>query len=267
MKSSLITQEINEFGGAVRRYGRIILALLRREEESRRQAPMESILNLLEPVFLVTLIVLARWSLERLHGAPLGGSVALFYATGFFAKYYFIYLSRRMRRSVDSPARRFPLEQRLDHILVHIILSTADYLVLGLIGFGFIYVFFTPQALPYNVVPVIEACIAIIMLGFGWGVLNLVMTKALWFWRYFFPPFNRALVLFSGVFFIVDFMSPGVRYMLSFNPMVHAIALFRTGFYPNHPTLVLDTRYLAFCAIGAVVFGLVLERATRRREG
>ena len=143
----------------------------------------------------------------------------LFYATGFFANYFFIYLSRRMIRSVDAPGRRFPMEQTLDLMLVHVILNTIDYTILGIVLFGGIYFFFDEQALPYDLVPIFEACAAIIMLGFGVGVLNLVMSQTFTLWRFLFPPVMRFSMLFSGMFYVVDFLPPQARYVLSFNPM------------------------------------------------
>jgi capsular polysaccharide transport system permease protein len=74
------------------------------------------------------------------------------------------------------------------------------------------------------------------------------------------------MIMFSGIFYLIEFLPPGARYVMSFNPMMHAIALFRTGFYPGYPTLLLDTTYLTYCAIGSVVLGLVLERLTVRFE-
>jgi capsular polysaccharide transport system permease protein len=53
---------------------------------------------------------------------------------------------------------------------------------------------------------------------------------------------------------------------MSYNPMMHAIALFRTGFYPNYPTGLLDTSYLFYSAIAALFIGIVLERITVRFE-
>ncbi len=52
MKDSAISSGHVSFGTALVRYIGILLALLRREEESRRAAPMDAILNLLEPVML-----------------------------------------------------------------------------------------------------------------------------------------------------------------------------------------------------------------------
>ena len=266
MKDSATGHGHVSFGTALVRYIGILLALLRREEESRRAAPMDAILNLLEPVMLIGVSALAFHILNRKQ-SPLGGPPVLFYATGFFANYFFIYLSRRMGRSVDAPGRRFPIEQTLDLMIAHVILNTIDYTILGILLFGGIYFAFSEQALPYDLVPVAEAALAIVMLGFGVGVLNLVMGKIFGLWKFLFPPVMRMSLIFSGMFFVVDFLPPFARYVLSFNPMTHAILLFRLGFYPDQPTLVLDTGYLTGCAIFSVVCGLVLERLTRRGEG
>jgi capsular polysaccharide transport system permease protein len=251
---------------SLRRYGRIIFALLKREELSRRAAPMESILNLLEPVVLITFMSAAWLFLGRRTFSVVGGSPLLFYATGFFTNYFFIYLSGRMRRSIDGPRRRFPIERRMDYIFVHILLRIIDYILLGLLLFGVIYIFFDSEALPYDLAPIVGAMAAIIALGFGWGILNLVMSKRVWLWPFFFPVFNRLTVMFSGVFFVPDFLPPNVREVMSFNPLLHAIILFRNGFYSSYPNLTLDVSYLAYCALAALVLGFTLDRITQRSE-
>jgi capsular polysaccharide transport system permease protein len=251
---------------ALRRYTQILGALLRREEESRRHAPMESLVNLLEPIFLIATLTFLFYFLGRRQVSPLGGSPVLFYATGFFPLYFFIYVSRRMRGAIDAPQRRFPIEQRLDQIIVHIIMRIIDYAVLGFVLFGGLYVLFTEQAIPYDYVKVVSACVAIVALGFCWGILSLVLTKRSRVWRFFFPTVSRIQILFAGVFFVPDFLAPETRYVLSFNPMLHAIALFKTGFYPQYPAILLDVNYLACCSILAVVLGLVVERTSRRAE-
>jgi capsular polysaccharide transport system permease protein len=252
---------------ALHRYIQVLGALLRREEENRRQAPMESLINLLEPIILVATLSFLFYFLNRRQGSPLGGAPLLYYATGFFPLYFFIYISRRMRGAIDQPSQRFPIEQRLDHIIVHIILRIVDYAILGLIMFGGIYLLVTPQAMPDDLVKVVAACAAIVGLGFGWGVLNLVLSRSARIWDFVFPTISRALVIFSGVFFVPDFLAPETRYVLSFNPMLHAVQLFRVGFYPQYPAITLDTHYLAYSAIVFLFLGLVVERVSRRYEG
>ena len=250
-----------------RRYIQILGAFLRREEESRRQNPMESIISLLEPIFLIAMLSFLFWFLNRRQASPLGGAPVLYYATGFFPLYFFIYISRQMRGSIDQPNQRLPIEQRLDHIIVHIILRIIDYAILGLVLFGGIYLLFSTEAMPDDLTKILGACAGIVGLGFGWGILNLVLGKSSRFWAFFFPSISRVLVLFSGVFFLPDFLLPETRYALSFNPMLHAVQLFRLGFYPQYPAISLDTHYLAYSAILFVFFGLVLERISRPAEG
>ena len=252
---------------ALRRYMQILGALLRREEESRRQTPMESIVSLLEPIFLIAMLSFLFWFLNRRQGSPLGGAPVLYYATGFFPLYFFIYISRQMRGSIDTPNQRLPIEQRLDHIIVHIILRIIDYAILGLILFGGIYLFFSTEAMPNDLTKVLAACAGIVGLGFGWGVLNLVLSKSSRFWGFVFPSISRVLIMFSGVFFLPDLLLPETRYVLSFNPMLHAVQLFRIGFYPQYPAITLDTHYLAYSAVLFLFFGLVVERISRRFEG
>jgi capsular polysaccharide transport system permease protein len=172
-----------------------------------------------------------------------------------------------MRGSIDAPQRRFPIEQRLDHIIVHIILRIIDYAILGMLMFGGLYLLYSEAALPSNIVKVVQACMAIVALGFCWGILNLVLSKQSRVWGFFFPLVSRVQILFSGVFFVPDFLPPETRDVLSFNPMLHAIQLFKTGFYPQYPAILLDVKYLAYCSIIALLLGLVVERTSRRLEG
>lgn len=251
---------------AFRRYLGIMGALLRREEESRRQAPMDTIMNLIEPVFLIGLLTFLFYFLGRRQSSPLGGSPVLFYATGFFPLYLFIYISRRMRGAISNPNRRFPVEQRLDHIMVHIILRIIDYSVLGIFLFGGIYLLFTWDAAPSDLAKVFQACLAIVALGFGWGVLNLVLTQKWRFWSFISVGVSRSLIILSGVVFVPDLLPPDTRAVMAYNPLLHAIQLFKLGFYPRYPAILLDKSYLVYCAVFAVFFGLVLERVTRRSE-
>ena len=48
---------------------------------------------------------------------------------------------------------------------------------------------------------------------------------------------------------------------------MHAVQLFRLGFYPQYTAILLDVHYLAYFAILSVFLGLMVERVTRRFEG
>lgn len=261
-----IYKEVAAFFSDMRRYAGIIGALMVREQFSRRQNPFESFLEILEPVFLIAVTSFAWWFLDRRNQSPVGSSPVLFYSTGFFFMYFFIHLSNRMRRSIDAPISRFPVERRIDHILIHIFYKFVDYAILGCVLFGAIYVFATPLALPHDWGAISLAVLFAAMLGFGWGTVNIVIRRYWKLWAHLYPAINRGLVLFTGVIFLVDFLPPTARYVLSFIPMVHAIAMFRMGFFPNIPTMVFDMAYLTYWAFGAVAVGFVVERVSVRAE-
>jgi len=250
----------------MRRYGQILFALLQREQERRRQSPLEALADVLEPLVFVVMLAVLYSFLNRRNSSPLGGSAILFIATGFYVKFYWISLARISKRNIGARSVRFPVERRLDYIFVHLLLTTIDYSFLAVLGFGFIYVVYEPEALPQNFFAIAGAMSAMLALGFGWGMVNLVLARYFWPWAYLSGLVNRATILFSGIFFLAEYLPAYPRYVLSFNPMLHAIALFRSGFYPNYPELLLDRTYLTYCSLIAVVIGLVLERVTVRYE-
>src|SRR5688500_8701563 len=92
---------------AVRRYGQILFALLQREQENRRRAPLDSIMDVLEHLIPVALLGVLCTFLNRRASAPLGDHSLLFIATGFYAKFFWINLSRMLKSTVGTPSRRF----------------------------------------------------------------------------------------------------------------------------------------------------------------
>lgn len=245
---------------------RVIFAQMLRDNQERMEHPAELLLDLSEPVVLATVFCLVRYVLDHLSKPPLGSSIVLFYATGFFPDFFWIYVGRRMRGSVSVPRQRFPVEQRLDQIIAHVLMRGLDYLLLGIVVFGAIYLFVTPMGWPYKIEYALVACIAIATLGAFWGIVTMVLIARFWWWAYVVPFINRAFALMSGAFFLPDFLSPGARYIISFNPMAQAISLFRSGFYPGAPSVIFDSTYLLECCLFSLFFGFLIERMTRRSE-
>ena len=246
------------------RYFAIILALVQQEAEQRYKKPLDSIITMLEPLALMALISVTFWFMGHAQQPPLGTSPVLFFATGIFPHYLFLYVSRQIKRPGTSIRGRFPIERRLDHVFTHIILRVFDYSILGIILFWVIWMFFTPAGNPAQLGRVIFSCTTIVMMSFAWGMSDLVIGQHFKMWPHISPMIARAMMVVSGEFFLPDFLPPTTRYVLSFNPLLHAVALFRQGFYPTYPALVLDMRYLISCAVFAILMGLVLERSLRR---
>jgi capsular polysaccharide transport system permease protein len=246
------------------RYFGIILTLLQQEAEQRYKKPLVSIISLLEPLALMVLISTAFWFLGRSQAPPLGTSPILFFATGIFPHYLFLYVSRQMRRPGTTTRGRFPIERRLDHVIAHMALRVFDYSILGVVLFGGIWMYSTPAGIPDKLGPVLFACATIVSISFAWGMSDLVIGQHFKMWPHISPAIGRSMMLVSGEFFLPDLLPPTTRYVLSFNPLLHAVSLFRTGFYPGYPAIVLDMPYLISCSVFAIILGLIAERALRR---
>jgi len=258
---------VTSFFSALRHQGNVFLALLNREEERRRHNPVEALLGVLEPLGFLVVMAALRYFTHTNAYVPVGTSQVVYLATGILPHYFFIVIATRSSKDWTSASRRFPIEQRLDLYLVAIILRCADYLILGVLLFGGLYAYGISDAAPYDYGSIFQALAAIAMLGFGWGVFQLTIGEIFPVWAYINGAITRGLVLFSGIFFEPDTLPPDIRYPLSFNPILQAIALFKRGFYPNYSSLTLDKTYLLECAIAFVLMGLIFDRITRRREG
>jgi capsular polysaccharide transport system permease protein len=261
MKNASNVREVVSFRIALRRYLGIMAALLLQEYETWHHAPVRKLLKMIEPMGNIAIICFVGIFIFN-HGAVVGDSQVLFIASGFFPKYLFFYTARYTPNK--SSRNLFPTEQRLDYMLVNVIVKIVEFVILGIVLFGSIYLLITDQAMPVSYDPMLEAVIAMAMLGFGYGAVNLALRQIFWFWPAIVQVINMTLIMICGVFFIVDFLPPDIRYWVSFIPNIHAIVLFRQGFYPRYPALILDTSYLAYCAIIAGLVGFVLERITRR---
>ena len=245
----------------VRRYFVIIAALLRREALLRIHSPLGSLLAIGEP----TLMLLA-WGIPMMllwHRPPYGPSIMLFLATGFFPYYLFVRLSTRLW--IDNPARRFAIEKPLDHAFVSTIMAVIEYAIFGFGLFASLYFLASPLACPTYALPLLGSLALTVTMGFGVGLTNVIIRKFAPWWGIIYSGLIRVGMIFSGIHVVVDTLPPEYRSLMSYNPILHMVELARLGFYPRYPHATLDVRYLVWSAIFAAFFGLVLERALRRR--
>lgn len=81
----------------------------------------------------------------------------------------------------------------------------------------------------------------------------------------FMPIILMIMFFTSGFATLLDRMPPSYRDIVVWNPMVHVIEWFREGFYPNYECFNKDLTYTVTFTITCLLFGLVGERAMRRR--
>jgi len=219
----------------------------------------------IEPLIIVATIGALFSALSRTPAY--GSSLLLFIGTGVFPIYLFIHTSLRIRQPLGAGLHRhrFPIEQPLDHIIVHAVLHViACALIVVLFFAGLHYIGGIEAAIPYDPLMAIEALGGVLLLGLSMGIFNSVVARFLPMWDMLWPAVARASLHFSGPYFVAAYLPPDKRWYFGFNPVMHGVNWFRHAFYPFYPNQLTDPTYLLLVAIGMITLGLMLEAATRR---
>lgn len=225
------------------------------------------VFDLLEAV----VFILAHWVIfTYLHRSLLiGDSLLLFITTGIFPVLFFRTMSIRAASAIEASksVTTIPYIEPIDYALARTFVEFLSFTMMFTTLFAMISATGESRfAIPYNPVAVLQFAAFISLFAFGMGLVNSFLIYLFPLWKFVWAGISRVQIFFSGVFFIPEFMPPQLKYLLSFNPMMHLVSLFRTAFYPTYPTHLLSLTYLSGCTAGVLVIGLALERSLRNHR-
>jgi capsular polysaccharide transport system permease protein len=197
--------------------------------------------------------------------APLGGSVAMFLATGLGPYLAFRNIMKRTQGGYGSNEAllSFPVVKIIDVFVGRSLLELATAtLVLAILFGGLIFLGYGP--LPDNVLTMLAALLCLFALAFGLGTTLGIVGQ-------FIPAIShllgvpfRLLYFASGVFYLPDNMAPAIRDGLAWNPVLHGVTLFRMGYYRFYESHMLDLEYLLGWSAVCLLLAFTAERAARR---
>jgi capsular polysaccharide transport system permease protein len=210
----------------------------------------------LDPVLTIAILTLVFSAIAQTP--PLGRSFALFFATGYAVFYMYRSTSDQVSSAVEANQAllNYPVVRPYDAIIGRIVLQIATLFVVNLLLFGTLYL-----TAPFGKValgPILLASVIAIVLGAGVGAANIVWFHLSSTYQQIWGIINRPAFIVSGVFFLPESIPHPFREILLWNPLVHIIGLFRTGFYPNYRAEYVSMPYIVGLAIFSIVFGLFL---------
>lgn len=220
---------------------------------------------ILEPV-LGTAILTLVFSFVTRH-PPIGTSFPLFFATGVITFQFYQKLSNSLMTVFEGNRglMAYPLVKETDVVIARFTLITATYLFVYIVFFSALIVFGLAE-FPANLGVVLLAVASVALLGLGAGLANAVIYLLWPTWARVEAIVTRPMFFLSGVFFIPDAFPPNIRYILSWNPMLHGIDWFRTGYYPHYKSATLDVPYLLFYIMILLVVAFSFERLFRKHQ-
>jgi capsular polysaccharide transport system permease protein len=215
-----------------------------------------------EPLLLVILLVLVR-GVFRGRTAEYGTSVWVFFSSGVFPYYIFQRVSTRTRVRYEA-SRRLPRVSSTEMAVASSVAEAALILSSTLTWFTILWISGEREAIPTSLGICLMACLFLVVLGMGVGLINSVAFRRFPVWEYIYPRFSRFLMILSGVYWVVDLIPYYIRNVVVWLPTAHAIEWFRLGLYGRYPIHTLDVAYFIGFSVGALFLGILLHFSSLR---
>lgn len=196
----------------------------------------------------------------------LGMNVILFVTTGVVPLFFYLKTYNHLTNALkqNRPLLNHSSVQPMDIFFARSILEFFTQMFVLILFVSFIYVFVEKYAFG-DALSVLANVFGLWMVGVGMGLAMGSLTTLAESLKNVMDGFNRIIYLTSGVFFTLDMMPASVAKYASYNPLLHFVDGVRGNFSPLMGGSRVDITYGYSWAVGIFVFGLVADRALRRR--
>lgn len=244
---------------------RVISALILREVVSRyANNKLGFFWALFEP-FAHVIVFMGIFSAMG-RSSPVGSNIGLFILTGIVPWLLYNNIVGKVMSAVsgNKALLGYPQVMPLDIVISRVLLDFATMFIIMLIFLALFASFGTTIKIDdfLNLMTVVAL---LVMLGTGIGLINTAIIHYLPSWSNIYSAFSQPLYFMSGIFYTADFLSPDVYDIVAFNPLLHHIDWFRSAFYTDYESQLIDYKYAISFSVGAFSLGLLLERLTRKR--
>ncbi len=246
---------------------RVIFALLLREARVRHgRSKFGYVWTIVRPVIVISVLTIL-FSTVKIRSAPVA-SFAIFFATGVLTFQMYSGSTNYIQGSIEQnkPLFSYPPVKRLDAVIARMILDISTHLIIMTLVLLF-QINFMNAPIPHDLVRMMQAVGLLVLLSFGVG-LNIAV------WRLRFPTIKNLYSLLmgpaffvSGVFFSLQVMPTDIQNILTWNPIIHGVEGFRTGYFAGYHAPGLDLAYLFWFGFALTFCGLLVERLDKRDSG
>lgn len=244
----------------------VIDALLRRDMQTKFvRSKLGYFWAVFEPIsHLMTLGIMFAFFNES--PPPVGDSLFLFYCTGLMPYLMFSHLSMEAMntRAGAGSLLMLPGIRQTDIVAAKAVLNLVTETAVAIIVFaafgaaGF-------DSWPHHILVIAGAIGLLWLFAIGLGLINFVLREFMHSWETWYGAIVRLLYFASGIYYSPISMPEEARRILTWNPVLQAVELFRSGFYRDyHPTWIHPT-YIAIVTLATLAAGLSLEQVSRRR--
>ncbi len=265
-RGSLPGGGVAELERAVALQVRVIYALILREIKTRfGRNKLGYLWALLEPMLFVSIFVL----IFTLRGstAPSGMPLVSFFVVGMSGFLFFRSCMSNTMSAISSNRSllTFPQVTLFDVVAARALLEVTTMSIVLILLLTALVFLGEPVAVenPIAVLGYLSLMALLgIGLGMGFGALGEMMPTVVFLVN---ALVSRPLFFISGVFFTAEMMVPDLREPLLLNPLLHMMEGLRSSFFVEFHSTDVSLDFAVIGAVTAVLFGLLLQRALRKR--
>ncbi|OCP12996.1 hypothetical protein BBX50_14955 [Ensifer sp. LC11] len=156
----------------------------------------------------------------------------------------------------------FPVVRPFDVIVARAIIEFITSFIVIILSF-LTSLFAGVDLIPLDEFIFASGVISIIFFSLSLGILNVVLSSIFRMWNITFMFIMLILYATSGIFVLPSSLPPGVRDMMWYNPLLHAIEWMRSAYYDGYGDDMLSKGYFLAIGTGCLLFGLLGERYLR----
>ncbi|MEZ8028841.1 ABC transporter permease [Enterovibrio norvegicus] len=256
---------MQELRQALRVQGRVIYALILREALSKYgKSKIGYLWALVEPITQVLLLVLIFSALGR--QSPVGGDLAVFFATGIVPWLLYNSLASRLSGAygANQALMAYPHVTPFDVLMGRALLESITMIVV------FALIVFVLQLMGkalsiHDLFNVMAALLTLALFAIGVGMINATIRVYWDSWDKLFSAANRPLYFLSGIFFTASSLPPQAREFLQWNPIFQCVEWVRAGFFTTYEGAYIRFDYAISCALVAFTLGMIGVNQTKHK--
>ncbi|RVG94217.1 ABC transporter permease [Sinorhizobium meliloti] len=245
--------------GLMRQHFRVVAAMMVREVSTRYGSkPGGYAWALIDPVAHVAIMTLVFEAIARMPA--LGSSFALFFATGYLPFNFYQAMASYMTGAVkaNKSLLNYPVVSPADVVVARYLVQILTSALVSVLVIFCVVALEDVHLHGVEFSRVVAACFLGSLLGLGVALVNLFFNSRGSLYEQVYGIVSRPMFLISGVFFLPDSLPHPFREIILYNPIVHVVMLFRTGFYPEYRAMGMDLQYLGEFTAVMIFLGLAL---------
>ena len=219
---------------------------------------------ILEPLSFVLILGYLRslMSIEDVFGAP----ILAFFGLGYMSFQLFAKSLSKASAAVTANKGLFNYRQvkPIDAVIARILLELIVFVTTLAVLFA-VFSWFGIHITLGDPIRVLTVMGNLLMFSFGLGLAVISAANYVKEVEKIVPLITSPLFFVSGVFFSLQDIPQQYHHYLLYNPLIHAVELTRSGFYPVYPDEGLSMAYLFAWSLGALFIGMSSYRLSQSR--